>query len=436
MQSSHILVVDDDADILNAAKLFLKRHFGTVTIEQDPRRIPFLLNNYQFDIILLDMNFSRDQNSGMEGFSYLETILDLKPEQKVILFTAYGDIEMAVRAIKIGAKDFVLKPWENDKLLATLQAALEKQSGPTPKSSTAIIAESEAMKAVFKLVNQVAKTDATVLILGENGTGKDLIAKEIHQLSARSKQKFVHADLGSISENLFESELFGHIKGAFTDAKEERVGRFQEADKGTIFLDELGNIPYNLQGKLLYALQNKEVVKVGANKSIAFDARVIAATNANLQEMIAQKSFRQDLYFRINTIEIVLPPLREREGDVLLLAEHFLKVFNEKYNRKIKGFSAEFQKKLKAYTWPGNIRELQHVMERAVIVADSHTLGPELLQIQGQASEAVNSLKLEELEKNAVLKALKKFNGNITEAAKDLGLSRQAFYRRIEKFNL
>ena len=442
MHEKSILIIDDDVDILNAAKLLLKRHFQKVEIEKNPDKIPFLLNNFSFDVILLDMNFSRDVNTGNEGFFWLDFILDKKKDQKVILFTAYGGIEMAVRAIKNGASDFILKPWVNEKLLETLNGVFSKKDIKEIleiESSRSIIGESTEMKKVADLIKQIATTDANILILGENGTGKDLVAKEIHQLSKRKDKKFVHADLGSVSENLFESELFGHIKGAFTDAREERNGRFQEADKGTIFLDEIGNIPMVLQNKLLFALQNRNIVKVGSNTQIPFDARLICATNEAIYERMEQKTFRQDLLFRINTIEINLPPLRDRGNDVILLAEHFLEIYAKKYNRKIKGISAALQKKLLAYNWPGNVRELQHVIERAVIVTQSSSLSEDdfvIRKSQSTDNTLVETYYLEDLEKQLIIKTLKKHNGNITDASKEMGISRQALYRRIEKFNL
>jgi two-component system, NtrC family, response regulator HydG len=442
MHEKSILIIDDDVDILNAAKLLLKRHFQKVEIEKNPDKIPYLLNNFTFDIILLDMNFSRDVNTGNEGFFWLDFILDKKKDQKVILFTAFGGIEMAVRAIKNGASDFILKPWINDKLLETLNGVfskkdtLEIKESQTPQS---IIGESDEMKKVADLIKQVAATDANILILGENGTGKDLVAREIHQFSKRKDKKFVHADLGSVSENLFESELFGHLKGAFTDAREERIGRFQEADKGTIFLDEIGNVPMVLQNKLLFALQNRNIVKVGSNAQIPFDARLICATNEAIYERVEEKMFRQDLLFRINTIEINLPPLRERGQDILLLAEHFLGIYTKKYNRKIKSLSVPLQKKLMAYHWPGNVRELQHVIERAVIVTQNTTLSEEDFVVRKTSNTnnpLVETYYLEDLEKQLIIKTLKKHNGNITDASKEMGISRQALYRRIEKFNL
>jgi len=442
MHEKSILIIDDDVDILNAAKLLLKRHFQKVEIEKNPDKIPYLLNNFTFDIILLDMNFSRDVNTGNEGFFWLDFILDKKKNQKVILFTAFGGIEMAVRAIKNGASDFILKPWLNDKLLETLNGVYSKKDILEIKESQttqSIIGESDEMKKVADLIKQVAATDANILILGENGTGKDLVAREIHQFSKRKEKKFVHADLGSVSENLFESELFGHVKGAFTDAREERIGRFQEADKGTIFLDEIGNVPMVLQNKLLFALQNRNIVKVGSNAQIPFDARLICATNEAIYERVEEKTFRQDLLFRINTIEINLPPLRERGQDILILAEHFLSIYTKKYNRKIKGISVPLQKKLMAYHWPGNVRELQHVIERAVIVTQNTTLSEDDFVIRKTSNNnnpLVETYYLEDLEKQLIIKTLKKHNGNITDASKEMGISRQALYRRIEKFNL
>ncbi|MDP1815969.1 MAG: sigma-54 dependent transcriptional regulator [Leadbetterella sp.] len=442
MHEKSILIIDDDVDILNAAKLLLKRHFQKVEIEKNPDKIPYLLNNFTFDIILLDMNFSRDVNTGNEGFFWLDFILDKKKDQKVILFTAFGGIEMAVRAIKNGASDFILKPWINDKLLETLSGVFSKKDTLEIKenqTTQSIIGESDEMKKVADLIKQVAATDANILILGENGTGKDLVAREIHQFSKRKEKKFVHADLGSVSENLFESELFGHVKGAFTDAREERIGRFQEADKGTIFLDEIGNVPMVLQNKLLFALQNRNIVKVGSNAQIPFDARLICATNEAIYERVEEKTFRQDLLFRINTIEINLPPLRERGQDILILAEHFLSIYTKKYNRKIKGISVPLQKKLMAYHWPGNVRELQHVIERAVIVTQNTTLSEDDFVVRKTSNNnnpLVETYYLEDLEKQLIIKTLKKHNGNITDASKEMGISRQALYRRIEKFNL
>ncbi len=444
-----ILIIDDDADVLSATKLLLKRHFTQVDIEKNPERIPFLVSNTDYEAILLDMNFSRDVNTGKEGFMWLDKILDINPQASVVLFTAYGGVEMAVRAIKVGAVDFVLKPWENDKLVAALQNAVEINAqkrqnpsiAPTKSTQTNIIGSSEAMLKVFSTIDRVAPTDANILILGENGTGKDLIARAIHQKSNRADKPFVAVDLGAVSENLFESELFGHVKGAFTDAKDERVGVFEEANGGTIFLDEIGNIPLTLQAKLLTVLQNRTISKVGSAKTKTIDIRLICATNMPLYDMIQSKQFRQDLLYRINTIELRLPALRERVEDIAPLAEHYLSLYKKKYNRAITSIAPELLKKMQRYTWKGNVRELQHAIERAVILAEGKVLQPQDFFFEEQAHETAGELpegsyQLEELEKMLITKQLKRCNGNITDAAKELGLTRQALYRRIEKYGL
>ncbi len=442
-----ILIVDDDMDVLRAARLLLKRHFEQVDFERNPQKIPYLVSNFEYDVILLDMNFTRDLSSGKEGFEWLDRILDIRPDVAVVLFTAYGDVEMAVRAIKAGAADFVLKPWENEKLLATMQTAYSKKHGNKDKSAAApaapqsdvhIIGSSPAMLQVLDTVNRVAATDANVLILGENGTGKDLLARHIHQLSLRTKQPFVSVDLGAISETLFESELFGHVKGAFTDAREDRSGRFEEANGGSIFLDELGNISLPLQAKLLTVLQNRAVTKVGSNKSVPIDVRLITATNRNIQRMAAEYQFRQDLLYRINTIEIQLPPLRERLEDIIPLAEYFLQLYSTKYKRSVNSLHESLVQQLRQYEWPGNIRELQHAMERAVILSQGKALMPKDVFVKNPVQDQTlnTGYNLEEMERNIITQAMKKCNGNITEAAKELGLSRAALYRRLEKYNI
>ncbi|NIG52200.1 sigma-54 dependent transcriptional regulator [Chitinophaga sp. Cy-1792] len=448
LQQGKILIIDDDADVLRAARLLLKRHFEQVDFEKNPQKIPYLVTNFDYDVILLDMNFTRDLNSGKEGFEWLDRILDIKPESTVVLFTAYGDVEMAVRAIKAGATDFVLKPWENDKLLATIQAAYNKHQAGGSKPNTAatpaknnnlLIGKSPAMQEVFDTVERVAGTDANVLILGENGTGKDMLARHIHQLSHRNTKPFVSVDLGAIAESLFESELFGHVKGAFTDAREDRAGRFEEANGGTIFLDEIGNVTIPLQAKLLTVLQNRNVTKVGSNKNINIDVRLICATNRNLPQLAAQHLFRQDLLFRINTIEIHLPPLRERIEDIVPLAEHFLTIYRDKYKRPVNSFSDALINQLQKYEWPGNIRELQHAIERAVILSPGKTLQPKDVFTKSNSvtdQPADTGYNLEDMERNVITQAMKKCNGNITEAAKELGLSRAALYRRLEKYNI
>lgn len=445
-QQGKILIVDDDVDVLRAARLLLKRHFVQVDFEKNPQKIPYLVTNFDYDVILLDMNFTRDLSSGKEGFEWLDKILDINPKATVVLFTAYGDVEMAVRAIKAGAVDFVLKPWENDKLLATIQTAVathqaaqeKKSGGATLHTDNVLIGDSPGMQEVMETVSRVAATDANILILGENGTGKDLLARHIHALSQRKDKKFVPVDLGALSETLFESELFGHVKGAFTDAREDRSGRFEEANTGTIFLDEIGNISLPFQAKLLTVLQNRQITRVGSNKAIPLDVRLICATNRNIQQMAAQQQFRQDLLYRVNTIEIHLPPLRERKEDIVPLAEYFLGIYRKKYNRPVAFLHDTLITQLEQYEWPGNIRELQHAIERAVILCQGKTLMPRDVFVKtNTAAETLDTgFNLEDMERNMISQALKKCNGNITDAAKELGLSRAALYRRMEKYNL
>lgn len=448
MQTAKILIVDDDVDVLSAAKLLLKRHFSQIDIEKNPEKIPFLITNGAYDVVLLDMNFTRDLSSGREGFQWLDRILDIDSQAVVVLFTAYGDIEMAVRAIKVGAVDFVLKPWDNDKLLAVIQNAFElklnkknsKNEVKKPKAVNNLLVESQnqTTKQVIETASRVAMTDANILILGENGTGKTQLAQLIHQHSNRSEKPFVTVDLGALSESLFESELFGHVKGAFTDAKEERAGRFEEAQGGTIFLDEIGNLSLGMQAKLLTVIQNKTVTRVGSNKIRPTDVRIVCATNKSVTEMVDSKAFRQDLLYRINTIELTIPPLRERPEDIVPLAEHFLKLFSKQYKRVLSGISAALSKQLQRYSWPGNVRELQHAIERAVILTQHQSLQPEdfFLNEKSNDTKFADAFQIEEMEKVMVIKSLKKFNGNITEAARELGLSRAALYRRMEKYGV
>ncbi|MFD1145176.1 sigma-54-dependent transcriptional regulator [Larkinella insperata] len=461
---SKILIIDDDVDVLSAAKLLLKRHYPQVDIEKNPEKIPFLITNGSYDLVLLDMNFQRDNSSGREGFLWLDRILDIKPTTAVVLITAYGDVEMAVRAIKSGARDFVLKPWENDKLLATLHSALEGsagqgaktagQNGSAPGSaasgkasaqSSSYIAVSPAMRQVFATIERVAETDANVLILGENGTGKDVVARALHQRSLRRDKPFVSVDLGALSDSLFESELFGHVKGAFTDAREDRAGRFEEANGGTIFLDEIGNISLPQQAKLLTVLQQRVVTRVGSNKPKNIDVRLICATNSPIYQHVSDRSFRQDLLYRINTIEVHIPPLRERPEDIIPLAEHFLKQYRKQYNRKVASISPALSRQLQQYRWPGNVRELQHAIERAIILAQGNVLEPEDFYFGTNTPAAIptdkdlpfqENLQIEDMEKKMIQQAMQKYHGNITDIARELGLSRQALYRRLEKYGL
>jgi len=447
-------MVDDDEDVLLAAKMLLKKQNHHVIIEKNPNKIPFLLNNDTYDVILLDMNFSKDITSGKEGFHWLEQILTHDPSTVVIMITAFGDVEMAVRALKLGATDFILKPWQNEKLVATISTAirlkqsynevdklkkakemLEEQIG---KPFGEIIGQSSAIKEVFTLIDKVAKTDANVLILGENGTGKELIARAIHQRSLRKNNSFVAVDMGAITETLFESELFGHKKGAFTDAREDRPGRFELANGGTLFLDEIGNLSMSLQSKLLSALQSRQVTRVGSNQAIAVDIRLVCATNMPLHQMVKDGTFRQDLLYRINTVEINVPPLCDRVEDIPMLVQHFLNYYSKKYHKQVTTIATNAMDKLKRYAWPGNIRELQHALERAVIMTDSAALQESdfLFSRSLTSNSALDTLNLDEVERAAIVKAMQMHNGNISKAADELGLTRASLYRRMEKYGI
>lgn len=449
-----VLVVDDDRDVLQAARLLLKQHYKKVEVETNPGMIPHLLKNEDYDVILLDMNFHDDVSSGNEGFYWLEKIIEIDPLAAVVLITAYGDVEKAVQAVKKGASDFVLKPWQNEKLLATVNAAMnlnesrrEMQQLRTKFDTLRadmeqpyqnIIGSSKAMQKIFHTIEKVARTDANVLITGENGTGKELVARALHRRSDRRENAFVTVDMGALPESLFESELFGHEKGAFTDALETRAGRFEVASGGTLFLDEIGNLPLQLQPKLLQALQNHTITRIGSNKPIDIDIRLVCATNEPIRDMVRKQDFRQDLLYRINTIEIHLPPLRERSGDIPLLAEHFLQQYRQKYKKEISGFSDRAIAHLKSYYWPGNIRELEHTVERAVILTDDNILEQTdfLLAFKSGKSDDIPlyDLNLEEIEKTVIKKALDKHQGNISHAAEELGLTRASLYRRMEKY--
>jgi two-component system response regulator HydG len=453
-EGGKILMIDDDEDVLLAAKMLLKKQNHHVIIEKNPNKIPFLLNNDSYDVILLDMNFSKDITSGKEGFHWLGQILEKDPNAVVILITAFGDVEMAVRALKQGATDFILKPWQNEKLVATISTAIrlkhsynqvdklkkakEMLEEQISKPFGEIIGQSTAIREVFSLVDKVAKTDANVLILGENGTGKELIARAIHQRSLRKDNSFVSVDMGAITETLFESELFGHKKGAFTDAREDRPGRFELASGGTLFLDEIGNLSMSLQSKLLSALQSRQITRVGSNQAIPVDIRLICATNMLLHKMVQEGTFRQDLLYRINTVEIHVPPLSDRVEDVPLLAHHYLQHYAKKYHKHVNTIAPEAMDKLKRYAWPGNIRELQHSIERAVIMTDSASLQETdfLLSRSLSSTSSTNTLNLDEVEKAAIAKALQMHNGNISKAADELGLTRASLYRRMEKYGL
>lgn len=451
-----ILIVDDDEDVLSAAKLFLKQHVAMVHTEKNPENLPGLLKNETYDVILLDMNFTRDVTSGQEGFYWLEQIFKVDPAAIVILITAYGDVDMAVKAIKEGAIDFILKPWRNEKLLATLSSALNLRQSrlevATLKSRQKqlvadltqpfhqFIGVSPPIQQIFATIQKVAATDANVLILGENGTGKELVARALHHASLRKDEVFISIDMGAVSETLFESELFGHVQGAFTDAKKDRAGRFEIASGGTLFLDEIGNLPLPLQTKILKVLETRNVTRLGSNQSRPIDIRLICATNMPIHEMVSKSEFRQDLLFRINTVEINLPPLRERKEDIPLLVEHFLKIYCRKYKKELKRISESAQKKLNTYHWPGNVRELQHAIERATILSDSEILQPHDFFFSPQEREkkelSFDNYNLEQVEKTVIRKTLEKYSGNISQAAKELGLTRASLYRRMEKHDI
>lgn len=462
-KTGRILIVDDNEDVLRAARMFLKRHFSQIDTETNPELIPTLLRNDPYDVILLDMNFTKDVSSGKEGFFWLDKILEIDPSATVILITAYGDVDTAVKAIKEGATDFVLKPWENEKLLATVLSGMRLRQSRNEVSQLRsiqktmsqdlesrhgdIIGQSPAMIKVYHTISRVAKTDANILILGENGTGKEMIARAIHKSSNRSENPFVTVDLGAISETLFESELFGHTKGSFTDAKEDRAGRFEVAEGGTIFLDEIGNLSLPLQAKLLSVLQSRTLTRVGSNKVKPIDVRLICATNMPLYEMVSQGTFRQDLLYRINTIELTLPPLRERSTDIELLSTHFLAYYSKKYNKGVHSLSPGAIKRMEKYSWPGNVRELQHAVERAVIMSDGSSLQQDDFFFNTTAHQTpekqednlsldLDQFHLEDVERILIRKVLKKHGGNISQAASELGITRSSLYRRLEKYDL
>ncbi len=445
-----ILIIDDNEDVLFALNILLNPHVEKVKVSTNPERIEYFMEEFRPDVILLDMNFRRDVSSGQEGFFWLSKILKINPDAIVILMTAYADTEKAVQAIKAGATDFIPKPWEKEKLLATLFSALKLNDSRsevaslkkqmevlnTTETSYEIIGESDAMQEIFTLIEKLSGTDANILILGENGTGKDLVAKAIYHHSPRFGKVFLSIDLGSIAESLFESELFGYEKGAFTDAKKEKPGRMEVASGGTLFLDEIGNLSPAMQSRLLTAIEKKRIVRLGSNKDISIDVRFICATNADIYREVEEGRFRQDLLYRINTIEIHIPPLRERGNDILLLAEYFISKFAHKYKKTVKELTPEAKNKLLAYSWPGNVRELQHAVERAVILSSGLVLksGDFTLQSSGTRKMKENqALNLEQVEKDVIEKALRQSDGNLTKAADLLGITRFALYRKMKK---
>jgi len=454
MPKGKLLIVDDNKSILSALEILLQDDFEEVKTIASPNQLPSLLETGDYDLILLDMNFSAGVNTGNEGLYWLSRIRELRPDMEVVLFTAYGDVELAVKALKKGAADFILKPWDNEKMRATLRNVYKLQQSKKEikqlkqkeralrseinRDKNFIIAQSPQMREILKLVRKVAKTDANVLITGDNGTGKELIARELHRHSKRADEIMVSVDMGAISETLFESELFGHKKGSFTDAREDRTGKIENANGGTLFLDEIGNLPVQLQPKLLTAIQNRSVTPIGSNKPLPVDIRLVCATNQNLDEMVADGSFREDLLYRINTIHIEIPPLRERKEDIVAIADYFLKIYCNKYRKNCAKISESGLKKLQNYQWPGNVRELQHTIEKAVILSDKNELTPDDFFFKPVAQSTGDFFEgtIEEMEQKMISKIIQKNGSNLSAAAEQLGITRQTLYNKMKKYNL
>lgn len=454
MKKGSILVVDDNKNVLTALRILLESHFETVTLLDSPGQLNSKLRELSPDVVLLDMNFSAGINTGNEGLYWLGEIKKIDPGISVVLFTAYADIELAVRALKEGATDFVVKPWDNAKLIATLHTALSlsesKKEVKTLQEKQRILyheingdkticwGASQAMKELYELISKVAKTDANILITGENGTGKEVVAREIHRLSLRTNEAIISVDMGAVSENLFESELFGHVKGAYTDAKTDRAGKFEAANHGTLFLDEIGNLSYPLQSKLLSALQSRQIMRVGSNKPIAVDIRLITATNTDIDLAVQNKEFRQDLLYRINTIQLRIPPLRERPEDIPLLVAFFLTKYAIKYHKNNLKLSADAIAKLKAYSWPGNVRELQHAIEKAVILSEGDTITSSDFYLEKDINKSpeLENLTLEQAEYLLIRNSLMRNNQNISLVAAELGITRPTLYSKIKKYGL
>ncbi len=455
MQNARILIVDDNKNILNALNQILSDEFSNIITSSNPNLIPEILSNNKIDIVLLDMNFVAGLNTGNEGIFWLNKIKEIDNSIMVILITAYGDVNLAVEAMKQGASDFILKPWDNDKLIITINNVLKlkysnekikslenKQDHLNEiinKSIDPLIGESQGFKQIQNLISKVAKTDANILIFGENGTGKELVAREIHKQSKRSTHSLVNIDVGTLPDTLFESELFGYKKGAFTDAKEDRTGKIKVAENGTLFLDEISNLSYSNQAKLLTILQQKRVNPVGSNQSYPVDFRLICATNKDLKQLLIENLFREDLLYRINTIQIDIPPLRERKEDIPLLTDHFLTFYKKKYDKVNLKVSNDANEQLMRYYWPGNIRELKHTIEKAVILSESNILRSSDFLLDSPIISRFNKdypKKLDEVEKDAILRALGNNNGNIKETAKELGIARQTLYNKMQKYDL
>lgn len=453
MKKGKLLIADDNKGILKALQLLLKSEFETVRAISNPNQLYAELDKNDLDVVLLDMNFKAGVNTGNEGLFWLKEIKNRSPQLEVVMITAYGDVDLAVRSLKEGAADFVMKPWDNDKLKATLEAAFRLRNSnveiaslksrerlfkqDSNRSNPIIIGKSPAMQKIMSLVQKVAATDANVLITGENGTGKELIAREIHKMSGRSNELFVMVDLSSLTETLFESELFGHKKGSFTNAYEDKTGRFAMADKGSLFLDEIGNIPLNLQAKMLTVLQTRVITPVGSTADIPVDFRLISATNKNLSEMVAHNQFRQDLLYRMNTIQVHLPPLRERPEDIEELAEHFLKLYCKKYNKPELKFNDDAISKLKRNPWFGNIREFQHTIEKTVILAEREQLrSADFVFVENDSTVMNQTETLEEMERKMIISTLKKNGHSQVITAEQLGITRQTLYNKIKKYGI
>ncbi|MBI9052191.1 MAG: sigma-54-dependent Fis family transcriptional regulator [Bacteroidales bacterium] len=455
IQNNRILVVDDDEHILLSLKVLLESEFGEIVCVNNPKQIPEKLHEYKIDTVLLDMNYSIGETSGEEGIYWLKNILDIDSDINVILITAYGDLNIAIEALKQGALDFIVKPWNNEKLVATINSVLKfssnKREIKTLKSKQKalinafesdlpeIIGHSKVMRELYQLIDRVAQSDANILISGENGTGKELVARALHKRSTRSGNAFINVDLGAITESLFESEMFGHKKGSFTDAKEDRAGRLEAGSGGTIFLDEIANLPLPQQSKLLSVIQNREVFPIGSNLSTKIDVRLVCATNVSLHTLVENNLFRQDLLYRINTVEINVPPLRDRSDDIPQLANHFIDTFCKKYRRQRIKLPDYVERKLQKYKWPGNVRELQHTIERAVILCNESIFKSsdfDFLEGRAHKENQFETFNLEEIEKWAVENCIKKYAGNISRASIELGLTRGALYRRIEKYGI
>jgi two-component system, NtrC family, response regulator HydG len=450
LKTASVLVIDDDIDVLTAVRLLLRPEVREIVTEKNPENIRSILAKQEFDVILLDMNFNSSINTGNEGIFWLKKIKEeFRSAAAVIMITAYGDIDLAIRSLKEGAFDFVVKPWHNERLINTIKEAVKRKenkgtgAATLPSSSlfeTELLGKSECMQDIFYKIQKIAPTDANILILGENGTGKELIAKAIHHFSSRSTQPFVKVDVGALTESLFESELFGHKKGAFTDAREDRMGRFELANGGTLFLDEIGNISLHQQAKLLSVLQNRTVTRLGSNESIPIDIRLVCATNIPISELANEARFRKDLIYRINTVEIIVPPLRRREKDIILLAKHFTRIYSNKYLKPTLELDDKAIDKLMSYNYPGNVRELQYTVERAVIMSEGSVLTARDIIFspieQTTATEEVQFSNLGAVEKNTILRVIEKHSGNISKAAKELGITRTALYRRLNKYDI